>query len=46
MTRFWSDTRFAAAHRLYERLSCRRVGEERELGDISGSREYRFEKPL
>jgi ribosomal protein S18 acetylase RimI-like enzyme len=43
---FWSDTRFQAAHRLYERLSYRDVGEERELGDVSHSREYRFEKRL
>ena len=43
---FWTDTRFLAAHRLYQRLSYRRTGEERELGDISNSREYRFEKAL
>lgn len=44
---FWSDTRFTAAHRLYERLGYARVpGEERALGDISGSREFRFEKAL
>jgi GNAT superfamily N-acetyltransferase len=43
---FWSDTRFQSAHRFYERLSYRRTGEERDLGDISNSREYRFEKIL
>jgi N-acetylglutamate synthase-like GNAT family acetyltransferase len=43
---FWSDTRFLDAHRFYERLSFRRTGEERELRDISHSREYRFEKRL
>jgi putative acetyltransferase len=42
----WSDLRFEGAHRLYERLGYRRVGEERELGDISKSRERRFEKRL
>ncbi len=43
---FWSDTRFTGAHRLYERLGYRRTGETRELGDVSSSREYRFEKDL
>jgi len=43
---FWSDTRFAGAHRLYQKLGYRRIGEERALGDISSSREYRFEKEL
>ncbi len=43
---FWSDTRFLGAHRFYEQLSYRRTGEERDLGDVSHSREYRFEKPL
>ncbi|MFI5012269.1 MAG: GNAT family N-acetyltransferase [Hyphomicrobiales bacterium] len=43
---FWSDTRFLAAHRFYQRLSYRATGEERELADISHSREYRFEKGL
>lgn len=41
---FWSDTRFTAAHRLYERLGYARAGATRDLGDISGSVEYRFEK--
>lgn len=39
---FWSDTRFTAAHGLYERLGYRQTGETRELGDISGSREYGY----
>ena len=43
---FWSDTRFAAAHRLYERLGYERHGGTRELGDISNTVEYRFEKQL
>lgn len=43
---FWSDTRFTDAHRLYERLGYERRPDTRELGDISGSVEARFEKPL
>ena len=43
---FWSDTRFATAHRLYERLGYIRAEGTRALGDISRSIEYRFEKPL
>jgi ribosomal protein S18 acetylase RimI-like enzyme len=43
---FWSDTRFVTAHRLYQRLGYRATGEKRSLGDISQSREYRFEKSL
>jgi putative acetyltransferase len=44
---FWSDTRFTAAHRLYERLGYAQApGDARALGDISGSREYRFDKGL
>ncbi len=43
---FWSDTRFETAHRFYERLAYRRDGRERDLGDVSHSREYRFEKAL
>lgn len=42
----WSDTRFATAHRLYGRFGYVRVGDERSLSDISGSREYRFEREL
>jgi putative acetyltransferase len=43
---FWSDTRFAAAHRLYERLGYVRREGTRALGDVSGSIEHRFEKLL
>jgi len=43
---FWSDTRFERAHRLYERLGYVRLPGTRELGDVSGSVEYRFEKSL
>jgi putative acetyltransferase len=43
---FWSDTRFTNAHRLYQRLGYARVDGQRDLGDISNSVEYRFEKGL
>ena len=43
---FWSDTRFTTAHRLYERLGYEQVGGTRDLGDISNSVEYRFERDL
>jgi putative acetyltransferase len=43
---FWSDTRFTSAHRLYQRLGYRQIGGTRNLGDISNSVEYRFEKEL
>ena len=43
---FWSDTRFGAAHRLYERLGYRQLAGERPLGDISNSMEVRFERDL
>ncbi|WP_349367643.1 GNAT family N-acetyltransferase [Salinarimonas sp.] len=42
----WSDTRFTTAHRLYERLGFARDGEERALGDVSGSWEYPYAKEL
>lgn len=42
----WSDTRFTAAHRLYERLGYGRTGLARDLGDLSRSTEHRFEKRL
>ncbi len=43
---FWSDTRFTTAHRLYQRLDYAQVDGQRDLGDISNSVEYRFEKDL
>ena len=42
----WSDTRFRDAHRLYEGLGYVRTGAIRDLGDISHSVEYQFEKRL
>lgn len=38
----WSDTRFAAAHRLYHRLGYRDTGATRELHDPSNTVERRF----
>jgi GNAT superfamily N-acetyltransferase len=43
---FWSDTRFTDAHRLYRRLGYSGGEVTRNLGDISNSVEYRFEKGL
>jgi N-acetylglutamate synthase-like GNAT family acetyltransferase len=42
----WSDTRFADAHRLYERLGFVRATRMRALGDISNSVEYHFSKDI
>ncbi len=42
----FSDTRFAGAHAMYQRLGFSRVGGARPLGDISNSQEYRFERAL
>jgi GNAT superfamily N-acetyltransferase len=42
----WSDTRFAAAHRLYRRLGYARTGRQRDLHDLSATTEYHFNKPL
>jgi GNAT superfamily N-acetyltransferase len=42
----WSDTRFADAHRLYQRLGFVRSPGSRELGDLSRSVEYHFVKAL
>ena len=39
---FWSDTRFADAHRLYARSGYARGEATRDLGDISRSVEYFF----
>ncbi len=41
----WSDTRFDAAHRLYERLGYERTA-SRELHDLSNSVEYGYRRPL
>ncbi len=42
----WSDTRFADAHRFYERRGYVRGGPDRELGDLSHTREHYFVKAL
>lgn len=43
---FWSDTRFTTAHRLYKKLGYTQADGTRDLGDISNSVEYRFDKEL
>lgn len=42
----WTDTRFAEAHRLYERLGYTRAPRTRALCDISKSIEFHFSKEL
>jgi len=42
----WSDTRFDKAHALYEKRGYVRAEVTRELGDVSGSLEWFFEKGL
>jgi putative acetyltransferase len=42
----WTDTRFADAHRLYERLGYVRLQDTRELDDLSSSIEYHYIKHL
>jgi len=42
----WSDTRFADAHRLYERLGYRRAPRTRALCDISNTIEFHYAKEL
>jgi N-acetylglutamate synthase-like GNAT family acetyltransferase len=42
---FWTDTRFTAAHRLYERLGFTKTG-TRELDDINNTTEFGFVLPL
>lgn len=42
----WSDTRFLDAHATYAALGYTRLLGERELHDLSQSREYPFAKPL
>lgn len=42
----WSDSRFGAAHRLYDRLGYTATGASRELHDPSDTTEYQFVKQL
>lgn len=42
----WTDTRFEAAHRFYEKRSYVRSGSIRILDDLSKSLEFRYAKPL
>lgn len=42
----WSDTRFLTAHSVYEHLGYRRTGQERELHDLSATREFHYVKEL
>lgn len=42
----WTDTRFADAHRLYERLGFRRSSDSRTLDDLSHTTEYHYAKAL
>ncbi len=42
----WTDTRFRAAHRFYEKLGFIRSPGERLLDDLSRSSEYHYLRPL
>lgn len=42
----WSDTRFLNAHSLYEKRGYVRAPGTRDLGDVSGSVEYFYEKAV
>jgi GNAT superfamily N-acetyltransferase len=42
----WTDTRFEAAHRFYEKRGYLRSGSIRILDDLSKSLEFRYAKPL
>lgn len=42
----WTDTRFARAHRFYQRRSYVRYGQLRILADISSSLEFGYTKPV
>ena len=42
----WSDTRFTQAHAVYEHLGYRLTGGERDLHDLSATREFHFQKEL
>jgi putative acetyltransferase len=39
----WTDTRFEAGHRFYEKCGFARTGESRILDDLSASSEYQFQ---
>jgi putative acetyltransferase len=42
----WSDTRFEASHRLYQRMGFTQLGERIVPDDPNASREYRFERDV
>lgn len=42
----WTDSRFTAAHRLYQRLGYVRTGRARELHDLSATTEYHFSRQI
>jgi GNAT superfamily N-acetyltransferase len=42
----WSDSRFTDAHRFYERRGYVRRGPDRELGDLSQTREHHYVRAL
>jgi putative acetyltransferase len=42
----WTDTRFEAAHAVFERLGYHRLPETRDLHDLSGTTEYHYEKEV
>lgn len=42
----WSDSRFADAHRLYQRLGYRRLPDTRDLHDLSRTVELHYDKWL
>ncbi|MFH1805981.1 MAG: GNAT family N-acetyltransferase [Pseudomonadota bacterium] len=42
----WTDTRFAAGHRFYEKCGFVRSGQQRQLDDLSHSAEYHFTASL
>ena len=42
----WSDTRFTESHAFYASLGYEKIPLTRELGDLSGTVEYRFRKSL
>lgn len=46
LVELWSDTRFVAAHAVYERFGYRPTGRTRDLHDLSNTTEYHFTKRL